>query len=93
MEQTCNADGGLKYQLLNWKTLQTMYSFKLTSTMQSIQKFLGTASGTAIGTLLYTTFLSAAQTPDWGRAAFVGIVCGIIAVVWPRKSNSSSEQG
>lgn len=69
-----------------------MYSFESTSAMHSMKKFLGTASGTAIGTLLYTAFLSAAQTPDWGRAAFLGIVCGIVAVVWPRKSNSNSER-
>ncbi|WP_312517582.1 hypothetical protein [Massilia sp.] len=70
-----------------------MYSVESTSTMQSLKKFLGTASGTAVGTLLYTAFLSAAQTPDWGRAAFVGIVCGIVAVVWPRKSNSTGKRG
>lgn len=70
-----------------------MYSFESTSTMQSMKKIVGTASGTAIGTLLYTAFLSAAQTPDWARGAVVGIVCGIVAVVWPRKSNSNSEQG
>jgi hypothetical protein len=50
-----------------------------------MKNFLITASGTAVGTLLYTGFLSGAHEPDWGRAAFVGVFCGICATVLPKK--------
>jgi uncharacterized membrane protein YdjX (TVP38/TMEM64 family) len=51
----------------------------------AMKKFLITASGTAIGTLLYTGLLSSAHEFDWGRAAFVGVVCGVLSAVWPKK--------
>lgn len=54
-------------------------------TLVTIKKFLIASSGTAVGTLLYTNFMSQAQEPDWGRAAFVGVFCGIIAALWPNK--------
>ncbi len=49
--------------------------------------FLSTACGAAIGTLIYTAFISSAQEPDWGRAAFVGLATGLITLVWPRKKS------
>lgn len=50
-----------------------------------MKQFFQVASGTALGTLLYTAFLGSAQEADWGRAIFVGIVCGCGAAFWPRK--------
>jgi hypothetical protein len=52
-----------------------------------MKNFLSTGSGTAIGTLLYTGFLSTAHEFDWARAAFVGVVCGACAVVWSKKKH------
>ncbi|MFS2017051.1 hypothetical protein ACEN88_10785 [Massilia sp. CT11-108] len=36
-------------------------------------------------TLVYTRWLGSAHVFDWGRAIFVGVVCGIGAAVWPDK--------
>jgi|GEM_PF-5346212 len=36
----------------------------------------------AIGTLLYTRFLSEAQQFEWGRALFVGLLLAIVAAVF-----------
>jgi hypothetical protein len=55
-------------------------------TLKNMKNFLSTASGTAIGTLLYTGFLSTAHEFDWARAAFVGVVCGACSAVWSKKS-------
>jgi len=59
--------------------------FNSTMTLRIMKNFLITASATAVGTLLYTGFLSSAHEPDWGRAAFVGVFCGVCSAVWPRK--------
>jgi len=56
-------------------------------TLQNMKNFLSTGSGTAIGTLIYTGFLSTAHEFDWARAAFVGVVCGACAVVWSKKKH------
>ena len=53
-----------------------------------MKKFLPTAFGVALGTLIYTRWLSSAHAFDWGRAIFVGIVCGIVAAVWPDKNRN-----
>jgi hypothetical protein len=50
-----------------------------------MKKFLPTAFGVALGTLIYTRWLDSAHVFDWGRAIFVGVVCGIGAAVWPDK--------
>jgi hypothetical protein len=52
---------------------------------------VGLGLGTAIGTLLYTGFLSDAQQFDWGRALFVGLISGLMGAVVSlasRKKNS-----
>jgi hypothetical protein len=54
-----------------------------------MKKFLQTAVGIALGTLIYTRWISSAHAFDWGRAIFVGVVCGIAAVVWPDKNNDA----
>lgn len=54
-------------------------------TLRTMKNFLITASGTAAGTLISTSFVSSAQEPDWGRAAFVGIFCGVGSAIWPKK--------
>jgi len=53
----------------------------LAITLRTMKNFLITASGTAVGTLLYTAFLSSAHEPDWVRAASVGVFCGICSAV------------
>jgi hypothetical protein len=50
-----------------------------------MKTFLQTACGVALGTLIYTRWIGSAHAFDWGRAIFVGIVCGIVAVAWPDK--------
>ncbi|WP_413673237.1 hypothetical protein ACEN9H_31100 [Massilia cellulosiltytica] len=50
-----------------------------------MKKFLPTAFGAALGTLIYARWLGSAHTFDWERAIFVGVVCGIAAAVWPDK--------
>ncbi len=52
-----------------------------------MKPFLVTASGAALGTLIYTAFISSAQQADWGRALFVGIACGLGMVFWPSKNH------
>lgn len=42
-----------------------------------MKNFLIVAAGGAVGTLLYTGFLSSAHELDWTRAAFVGVFCGL----------------
>jgi hypothetical protein len=46
-----------------------------------MKKFLQTAIGVALGS---------AHTFDWGRAIFVGIVCGIGAALWPDKNKNEN---
>jgi hypothetical protein len=55
------------------------------TSMKRLPHGLSVGVGTAVGTLLYTGFLSAAQEVDWYRAVFVGAFCGLIAAAWPRK--------
>ena len=50
-----------------------------------MKTFLQTASGVALGTLIYTRWIGSAHVFDWERAIFVGVVCGIVAAVWPGK--------
>jgi hypothetical protein len=54
--------------------------------LQTMKNFFLNASGVAVGTLLYTGFLSSTDELDWGRAAFVGIFCGICFAIWPGKN-------
>jgi hypothetical protein len=56
--------------------------FSLKDVMKTLPS---TAFGAAFGTLLYTGFLSTAHAFDWGRAAFVGVCCGIVSAAWSRK--------
>ena len=39
--------------------------------------FVGLGLGTAVGTLLFTGFLSDAHQFDWSRALFVGLFVGL----------------
>lgn len=55
------------------------------TTMKRLSYGLSVGVGIAVGTLLYTGFLSAAQEVDWYRAVFVGTLCGLVAAAWPRK--------
>lgn len=50
-----------------------------------MKKFLPTAFGVALGTLIYTRWLSSAHAFEWERAIFLGVVGGIVAAVWPDK--------
>jgi hypothetical protein len=47
-----------------------------------MSRFLSTAFGTAVGTLLYSRFLSDAHQLDWERACFVGLLAGVIGAIW-----------
>lgn len=55
-----------------------------------MNRFVVPALSAAVGTLLYTRFLSDAHQLDWGRAMFVGLFCGlgsaIFSVTWPKKN-------
>lgn len=55
-----------------------------------MNRFVGTAFGSAVGTLLYTRFLNDAHQLDWSRAVFVGLFVGlgsvILSMVRPRKN-------
>ena len=42
-----------------------------------MKHFVGLGLGMAVGTLLYTGFLSDAQQFDWGRSLFVGLFSGL----------------
>lgn len=57
-----------------------------------MKQIVGFALGMAIGTLLYTRFLSDALQFDWGRAAFVGLFAAlggaICSRVWQKKSRA-----
>jgi ABC-type branched-subunit amino acid transport system permease subunit len=50
-----------------------------------MKKFFGAGTGAAIGTLIYTYFLSSSHDLDWYRAAFVGVFSGVCMAVWPQK--------
>jgi uncharacterized membrane protein YdjX (TVP38/TMEM64 family) len=54
-------------------------------TVQTMKYFLITASGTVVGTFLYTGFFSSAHEPHWGRVAFLGVFRGVCSAVWPKK--------
>jgi hypothetical protein len=55
-----------------------------------MKRVVGFALGMAIGTLIYTRFLSEAHQLDWGRAVFVGVFAGlgraIYSLAWRRKN-------
>jgi hypothetical protein len=55
-----------------------------------MNKFVGPAFGSAVGTLLYTRFLSDAHQFDWRRAIVVGLFVGlgsvILSMLRPRKN-------
>jgi hypothetical protein len=50
-----------------------------------MKNFLQTACATALGVLIYTGWMSNGHAFDWGRAIFVGTVCGIVAALRPGK--------
>jgi len=50
-----------------------------------MKKFLVAATGSALGILIYTGFVSSTHEPNWYRAAFVGFVIGIVAALVPNK--------
>jgi hypothetical protein len=59
----------------------------------AMKKFLQTACGTALGVLIYTRWIGSAHAFEWRRAIFVGIVCGIVAAVWPDKKGHRGTGG
>lgn len=54
-----------------------------------MKTFLLAAAGGAVGTLIYTGFISDTHALDWYRAAFVGCVIGLVAALSARKKNST----
>jgi hypothetical protein len=54
-----------------------------------MNRFVVPTLSAAVGTLLYTRFLSDAHQLDWGRAIFVGLFSGlgsaIFSVTWSHK--------
>lgn len=58
-----------------------------------MKKFFLAAAGGAVGTLIYTGFISDTHAPDWYRAAFVGCVIGLVAALSARKKNSMPPAG
>lgn len=44
-----------------------------------------TGAGVAVGTLIYTGYFGIDHEFGWGRAVFIGVLCGIVAAVWPQR--------
>lgn len=58
-----------------------------------MKNFFLNASAGAIASLLYTALLTDAPEIDWYRAAFLGLFCGVWALVWaPKKKPASSSE-
>jgi len=58
--------------------------------MPVMKTFLGSASGVAVGTLMYTIAFSSDHQPDWARAVVVGIAYGLLSVLWSWRKKSKS---
>lgn len=56
-----------------------------------MKNFVLDASGVAIGTLLYTRFVSAEQEFDFARAVFVGVVGSLLSLLWQKKDDPDTE--
>lgn len=50
-----------------------------------LPRSIAIGAGVATGTLIYTGFLASAHEFAWGRAFFVGVFCGLVVAVWPRR--------
>jgi hypothetical protein len=57
-----------------------------------MNRFISTAFGTAVGTLLYTRFLSSTHQFDWGRAVFVGIFVGLASAIFAAFSSKKKRE-
>jgi hypothetical protein len=66
--------------------IETHYMMKETS----MKLFFDSASGAAVGLLLYTRFLSETHQFDWERAVFIPLFVGLArsapAAVWRKKA-------
>jgi hypothetical protein len=56
--------------------------------MKRMTHCLVTACGVAAGTLIYTRFIGSGHEFEWGRAIFVGLVAGAVALLWPAKKRA-----
>lgn len=58
-----------------------------------MKRFIVPALSAAVGTLLYTRFLTDAHQLDWGRSVFVGLFSGVASIIFSViGSNKNLEQ-
>lgn len=60
--------------------------------MRLITRALATACGVAIGTLIYTRFMSSTHEFDWTRAIFIGLLTCLFSAIWSRKKTDQGSQ-